>query len=98
MEDSALQAAGGKGNKRKAAANHYQIEAKVLGRVGDFSSNKGGTSARKSEGRSDGFAPDETRFLEAAVAAFTRRAAEKAADPNGKLSLITMADLPKLPK
>ena len=98
LEDSALQGAGGKGNKRKAAANHYQIEAKVLGRVGGFSSNKGGTSARKSEGRSDGFAPDETRFLEAAVAAFTRRAAEKAADPSGKLSLITIADLPKLAK
>ena len=98
LEDSALQAVGGKGNKRKAAANHYQIEAKVLGRVGDFSSKKGGASARKSEGRSDGFAPEETRFLEAAIAAFTRRAAERAANPNGSLPMITMADLPKLPK
>ena len=95
LEDSALQAAGGKGGKRNAAANHYQIAMTVLNAVAILSAKKGGPLARKAEGRSDPFTNEETRFLEAAVVAFTRRAAEKAADPNGNLPLITMADLPK---
>ena len=82
LEYSALQVVGGKGNKRKAAANYYQIERKVLDKVGELSSTKGGSAARKAEGRSDPFTQEETRFLEAAIAAFVRRAAAKAADPN----------------
>ena len=85
-----------KRGRRKRAADHYQIEIKVLKRVGDLSSKKGGSVARKAEGRSDAFTLEETRFLEAAATAFTRRAAEKAADPGGILPIITMADLPKL--
>ena len=98
LENSALQAAGGRGNKRKSATNHYRIAETVLKRVGMLSARKGGPVARKAEGRGDPFTQEETRFLEAAVAAFVRRAAEKAADPNGNLPLITMADLPKLTK
>ena len=94
LEYSALQVAGGKGNKRKAAARHYQIQRKVLDKVGELSSSKGGSVARKAEGRYDAFTPEEARFLEAAVTAFVRRAAENAADPNGNLPFITMADLP----
>ena len=88
LEYSALQAAGGKGSKRKAAANHYRIAGTVLRRVGVLSAKKGGPVARKAEGRSDPFTQEETRFLEAAVGAFVRRAAEKAADPNGNLPCI----------
>ncbi len=95
LEYSALQAIGGKGSKRKAAANRYRIAMKVLNGVAVLSANKGGPVARKADGRSDPFTEEETRFLEAAVVAFVRRAAEKAADPNGYLPLITMADLPK---
>ncbi len=95
LEYSALQAAGGGGNKRKSAATHYRIEETVLKRVGMLSASRGGPVARKAEGRGDPFTQEETRFLEAAVAAFVRRAAEKAADPNGKPSVITMADLLK---
>ena len=96
LEYSALQAAGGKGSKRKAAANHYQIAGTVLDRVGMLSARKGGPVARKAEGRGDPFTQEEARFLEAAVAAFVRRSAEKAADPNGNLPVIAMADLLKL--
>ncbi len=95
LEYSALQVAGGKGNKRKAAANYYQIERKVLDKVGELSSTKGGSAALKAEGRSDPFTQEETRFLVEAVTAFVRRVAEKAANPNGSLPLIAMADLPK---
>lgn len=92
LEDSAP---GGKGSKQKRAARHYQIEEKVLNRVGELSSTKGGSVARKARGRSDPFTKEETHFLEAAVVALTRRAAEKAANPGGQLPLVTMADLPK---
>ena len=57
------------------AANYYQIEEKVLDRVGELSSTKGGSVARKAEGRTDSFTKQETRFLESAAIAFTRRAA-----------------------
>ena len=96
LEYSALQLAGGKGDKRKAAANHYQIAMTVLNGVAMLSAKKGGPVARKAEGRGDPFTKEETHFLEAAVTAFVRRAAERAADPNGNLPVITMADLPKL--
>ena len=96
LEYSALQLAGGKGDKRKAAANHYQIAMTVLNGVAMLSAKKGGPVARKADGRGDPFTKEETHFLEAAVTAFVRRAAERAADPNGNLPVITMADLPKL--
>ncbi len=96
LEDSAFRITGGKGVKRELAADYYQIDLKVLKRVGDLSSNKGGSVARKAEGRSDAFTLEDTRFLEASVTAFIRRAAERAADPNGNLPVITMADLLKL--
>ena len=95
LESSALRAAGGGGNKRKSAAKHYRIAWTVLEKVGMLSARKGGPVARKAEGRGDPFTQEETRFLEAAVAAFVRRAAERVADPNGNLPVITMPDLPK---
>ena len=94
LEDSTLRIDGGKGRKQRRAARHYQIEERVLDRVGELSSNRGGPLARKAEGRRDPFTKEETLFLEAAVVAFTRRAAEKAANPKGSLPMITMADLP----
>ena len=96
LEYSAPQATGGKGSKRKAAANHYQIAMAVLNRVAMLSAKKGGPVARKAEGRGGPFTKEEIRFLEAAVTAFVRRGAEKAADLNGNLHVITMANLPKL--
>ena len=96
LEDSAHKAAGGKGSKRKAAADHYQIAMKVLTGVAMLSAKMGGPSARKAEGRADPFTQEEARFLEATVAVFVRRAAERAADTNGNLPVITMAYLPKL--
>ena len=96
LEDSARQVAVGEENKRNTAANHYRIARRILERVGTLSAKKGGPVARKAEGRSDPFTKEETRFLEAAVTAFIRRAAEKVADPSRNLPVITMADLPKL--
>lgn len=97
LEDSAPQVAQGKRKKRKAAANHYQIDMCVLNSVGELSSEKGGDEARKAQGRGDPFTTEERSFLEAAVTAFIRRAAEMADDPNRQLHVIGMANLPKLP-
>ena len=98
LECSASQSIPGKGGKRPLAAGHYRIAMTVLNRVAELSARKGGHLARKAEGRNDPFTGEETLFLEAAATAFTRRAAEKAADPNGNLPVITMADLPRLSK
>ena len=95
LEDSAHRVAGGKEDKRTSAANHNQISRKVLEKVGTLSAKKGGPVARKAEGRSDPFTKEEALFLEAAITAFIRRAAEKAADRSRNLPVITMADLPK---
>ena len=95
LEDSAFRITGGKGLKRKRAAKHYQIEDEVVEWVGYLSAKKGGPVARKAEGRSDPFTKEEALFLEAAITAFIRRAAEKAADRSRNLPVITMADLPK---
>ena len=96
LEDSAPNTTAGESGKRQRAAKHYKITNTVLNRVAKLSDSKGGHLARKAKGRNDPFTREETNFLEAAVTAFIRRAAEKAADPDGNLSTITMADLPKL--
>lgn len=82
---------------KSAGGNKYRISKKVLREVGRLTATKEDDVARKAEGRGDPFTSEELRFLEAAVAAFIRRAAEKAADPNGQLRVIGMADLPRLP-
>ncbi len=79
------------------ARRHYQISKKVISEVGRLTANKGGAEARKVDGLDEPFTSEEIAFLEAAVTAFIRRAAKKAADPNRDLPCVTMADLPKLP-
>ena len=80
--------------KRQKAVDYYQIERGVLDKVGDLSSKKGGKKeTRKARGRGHPFTEEERKFLEAAVTAFIRRAAEKAADPNRDLPCVTMAKL-----
>lgn len=81
--------------RRERTTNYYCIEEKVLDEVGNLSSEKGGPAARKAEGRMDEFTKEEIRFLEASIAAFIRRVAEKVADPNGKLPEITKQNLSK---
>ncbi len=82
----------------KLAGHRYQISRKVISAVGRLTAKKGGNEARKADGIDAPFTSEEITFLEAAVTAFIRRAAEKAANPNGQLRVIGMADLPKLPR
>ena len=61
---------------RNAAAERFGISKKVLRRIGDLSTNKGGESARKAVGQAEPYAPGEERFLRSAIRTLIRRAAE----------------------
>ena len=80
---------------RKAASRYFQIDIKVLRKIGRLSSTKGGpTGARKGEGVPDDLTNKESRFLEEAIKKMIRRAAEKAYSPSVNFSKISFSDLP----
>ena len=81
-------------NRRKAAAKHYNIEYRVLSQIGRLCSQKGGAEARKAQGIDQDLSGQERQFLEEAVKAIIRRAAEVAADPNGSRGTILLSDFP----
>ena len=82
--------------RRKRAASHYGIDETVLGKLGELTSTKGGVGARKAQGVPSEYTSEETRFLDEAVKAIIRRAAEVAHDPNAHRPFITMSDLPPI--
>ena len=78
------------------AVEMYRIERAVLKKIVSLSSNKGGPAARKAAGINSPLKPKETRFLEEAVKAMIRRAAEVAHDPkNESRAEIKLSDLPQ---
>ena len=80
---------------RQSAATTYEIDKKVLNRVGDLTANKGGkTAARKADGIADNLTSQESRFLEEAVKSIIRRMAEVAHDPQKHYPKIRLSDLP----
>lgn len=86
---------GSRNVRRTAARAYYHIDKQVLDEIGDLSSEKGGAdSARKVEAMGFALSRKEERFLEAAVKAIIRRAAEVAQNPGAALPPITLADLP----
>ena len=95
MWDSA-KIAKGTTSAMQAVRDYYAITPNLQGRVSDLSTNRGGGEARKGTGLQREFTNEERGFLLAAVKAFTRRAAERAASPDANLRMITMADMPPL--
>ena len=86
---------GNRNVRRTAASAHYHIDKQVLDEIGDLSSEKGGPdSARKVGAMGSALSRKEERFLEAAVTAIIRRAAEVAQNPGAAFPPITLADLP----
>ena len=75
---------------------YYGISLKVLRKVRNLSSSKGGSEARKGYAVSEDFNKEERIFLLAAVQAFIRRAAERATCPDIVFPTITLADLPPI--
>ena len=66
----------------------------VRGTIGRLSSEKGGRQARKAAGKDKDLTDRDRRFLDEAIKAIVRRAAERAHDPNAVLPQIKMSDLP----
>ncbi len=79
---------------RKSAAKQYDIGYKVLQELGRLCDHKGGVEARKAKGIDHDLNAQERQFLEEAVKAIIRRAAEVAADPNGSRDTILFSDFP----
>jgi len=87
------QSIGHKSGKRREAAKQYQISQGILDEIGKLSSGKGGPDARKADGRTAPLTAQERRFLEKAIKALIRRAAQKAHSPAGDYPLITKSNL-----
>ena len=76
---------------RKAVRDYYQISVEVQKEVSALSSGKGGNEARKAEGLQQEFTDADKNLLLTVIQGFTRRVAEKAANPAANLEMITMA-------
>ena len=79
---------------RKAASKRYGIAKPILARVGMLCASKGGDDARKGKGTSQDFTQLEKQFLENAVKAMIRRAAEFVHDPKLSFQQLTASDFP----
>ena len=75
----------------RGAAASYNVDYAVLDRIGQLSSTKGGSGARKREGVETPLADDERRFLERATVRSIRRLAEHHAAKGG-LPTISMGE------
>ncbi len=84
------------GNKRKVAAKKYRIDANVLNKIGELSSERGGVDARKREGTDLPLSSAERNFLDRAVKAIIRRVAEWEHAPSNNLPELSWSDLPPL--
>ena len=92
-----LEASTGKRRERlKAAATKYCIDQQVLKNLGRLCSTKGGASSRKAEGLGRELTSHERHFLQMAVKAIIRRAAEVAHNPHAPLTPITQRNLPAI--
>ncbi|MCY4237465.1 MAG: hypothetical protein OXC93_03795 [Rhodospirillaceae bacterium] len=92
-----LEASTGKRPKqRSAAAKLYNVDERVLGKIGELSACKGGAAARKAPGLAKEFSAQERHFLEQALEAIIRRVAQRARTPDADLPKISWSDLPPI--
>ena len=87
---------GQKNNRRKVAAQQYQIDKAVLNKIGELSSKKGGQGSRKADGVYNNFTTEERTFLEQAIKRIIQRTAEKVHSPDKELPKITLSKLPMI--
>ena len=81
-------------DRRGKVSRYYEISPIVIDQVGRLSSAKGGPlEARKGSGRHEDYTQEDRDFLVNATRAFIRRAAEKAAAPDGSFTKITKENL-----
>lgn len=77
---------------RTNAAEAFGVCKKVLGRIGELSSNKGRAGAKKVIGSIAPYTAEEERFLKSAIRTLIRMAAEVEHGPEPSRTTITMAD------
>lgn len=86
-----------KPKKRKDAAGRLGIDEEVLAEIGRLSSTHGGPyQARRRGGVGTPLSDKQRRFLDKAVYALIRRAAEKEYSPDACHRPISLSDLPSL--
>ena len=83
-------------DRRAQAAQELAIDLQVLKRLGELVSEKGGDKPRKAGGLANRQSHTEKTWIDNAVKAIIRRAAEVAYDPGKKYETITISDLPEL--
>ena len=77
--------------RRERTAERYRIDVEVLQRIGELSSTKGGSDARKAAGAYQPFSDEERLFLEAALPRLIHRVADHHGG-NNELSPISIGD------
>ena len=74
------------------AARHFGVSNNVLDCIRRLSSYKGGTGARKEDGREAPYTPEEEHFLRSAIKTLIYRAAEVESGPHPRRCKITLTD------
>ena len=96
QESARLSGKGGKGSEKQTAQT-CGISRKVLRKIRDLSTNKGGAAAaRKASGLQLELTDQEVRFLKKAIRRIILRAAEVAHSTGTTRDTLTLADLPKV--
>ncbi len=72
------------------------VSSKARDKIRHLSSGKGGQQARKASGKDTDLTAQDRLFLEEAIKAVIRRAAERAHAPDSDLPKISLSDLPAL--
>ena len=92
-----LEASTGKRNgPRPAAARMYNVDKRILAKIGELAAQRGGTEARKADGVATEFSSEERHFLDRALKAIIRRVAQREHTPQGDLPKISWSDLPPI--
>ena len=81
------------GENPKDSAKKHNISLKLVKKVRELTSRKGGDQARKLDGIGDPLTQNDVKFLENAVTAMILRAAIVAADPDQSMETIDCGNL-----
>ena len=81
---------------RAAAAKLYNVDKRILDKIGELSAQRGGTEARKAGGVATEFSSEERHFLDRALKTIIRRVAQRELTPKDDLPQISWSDLPPI--
>ena len=87
---------GSRKGARAAAAKLYDVDKRILDKIGELSAHRGGADARKADGVATEFSSPERHFLERVLKAIIRRVAQRERMPDADLPKISWSDLPSI--